>query len=176
MFEVYEQLTEQTIGSITVTKYYVKLKGWLREAWQLAAKHDQEARKASKLYHDKEALTREFQIQMGDQVLVMTSSLTKKLQDQWSGPYVVEERLNDTTYRAKKETIVWYEWYETLETTTAGYGSQIYPSVDWKDSQTFRLTKNDVPWSQMLERDFKGLKDLNLLFTASIMRKSLYCT
>ena len=94
---LYEQLTEKTAGSVTVTEYVEKLKARLRDAWQLAAEHDQEAKKASKCYHDKKARVRQFTT--GDQVLVMTPSLTEKLQDQWSGPYVVEEMLNDTTYR-----------------------------------------------------------------------------
>lgn len=94
---LYEQLTEQTTGSVTVTEYVEKLKARLREAWILAAEHDQEAKNASKSHYDKKSTTRLFST--GDQVLVMTPSLTEKLQDQWCGPYVVEEKVNDTTYR-----------------------------------------------------------------------------
>ena len=91
---LYEQLTEKTTGSVTVTE----LKARLQEAWKLAVEHNQEAKEVSERHHDKKALARVFLT--GDQVLVMTPSLTEKLQDQWSGPYyVVEERLNETTYR-----------------------------------------------------------------------------
>ena len=93
---LYDQLSE-TSGTMAVTEYVEGLKERLREAWKLAAERDEEAKRAYKKHSDKKSLQRSFHT--GEQVLVMSPTLTGKLEDQWSGPYVVEEKMNDTTYR-----------------------------------------------------------------------------
>jgi hypothetical protein len=94
---LYDQLSDKTSGTVAVTDYVEGLKSRLREAWKLAADRDEKAKSASKKYYDKKSSQRCFDT--GEQVLVMSPTLTGKLEDQWSGPYVVQERLNDTTYR-----------------------------------------------------------------------------
>jgi len=67
---LYEQLTEKTTASVTVTEYVETLKTRLREAWKLAAEHDQDAKEASKHQYNQKTLARQFMA--GDNVLVMT--------------------------------------------------------------------------------------------------------
>lgn len=46
---------------------------------------------------DMKAKSRHFEV--SDKVLVMTPSMTGKLDDQWMGPYIIAEKMNDVTYK-----------------------------------------------------------------------------
>lgn len=77
--------------------YIDGLKTRLRDAWHLAAERDVAAKVKGKTYFDKKAKSRRFEV--GDIVLVMTPSMTGKLDDQWMGPYIIAEKMNDVTYK-----------------------------------------------------------------------------
>jgi hypothetical protein len=64
------------------------LKERLRETWKLAAENDDKAKQKVKKKFDKKAVRREFQV--GDQVLVLSPTVTASLEDKWSGPYVTK--------------------------------------------------------------------------------------
>ena len=60
---------------------------------QLAAERDSVTKVEGKTQFDKKAKSRSFEV--GDQVLVMTPSMTGKLDDQWTGPYIIAEKMNE---------------------------------------------------------------------------------
>ena len=64
--------------------------------WKTAKENDEEAKRKSKNYQDKKACRRIFNC--GDQVLVFEPG-EDKFSPLWHGPYTVEERVNDLTYR-----------------------------------------------------------------------------
>ena len=92
-----EQLTGQTTGSRTVVEFVDNLKAKLYSAWEQAAQNDGEAKAKSKKYFDRTATSRNFQT--GDQILVMSPSQSDKFEAQWAGPYTVQEKVTDVTYR-----------------------------------------------------------------------------
>ena len=92
-----EQLTGQTTGSRTVVEFVDNLKAKLYSAWEQAAENDGEAKARSKKYFDRTATSRNFQT--GNQVLVMSPSQSDKFEAQWAGPYTVQEKVTDVTYR-----------------------------------------------------------------------------
>lgn len=94
---MYEQLTKPSTGTQPVTDYKDGLKTRLRDAWHLAAERDVVAKVKGKTYFDKKAKSRRFEV--GDKVLVMTPSMTGKLDDQWMGPYIIAEKMNDVIYK-----------------------------------------------------------------------------
>ncbi len=57
----------------------------MRDAWSLAAERNSVAKLDRKTRSDKKAKSRSFEV--GDQLLVMTPSMTGKLNDQLTGPY-----------------------------------------------------------------------------------------
>ena len=69
----------------------------MRDAWSLAAERDSVAKVEGKTRFDKKAKSRSFEV--GDQVLVMTPSMTGKLDDLWTGPYIIAEKMNEVTYK-----------------------------------------------------------------------------
>ena len=94
---LYEQLTKPSTGTQHVTDYIDGLKTRLRDAWSLAAERDSVAKVEGKTRFDKKAKSRSFEV--GDQVLVMTPSMTGKLDDLWTGPYIIAEKMNEVTYK-----------------------------------------------------------------------------
>ena len=48
---------------------------------------------------ERRSLTRRQSFEVGDQVLVMTPSITGKLDDLWTGPYTIAEKMNEVTYK-----------------------------------------------------------------------------
>ena len=91
---LYEQLTKPSTGTQPVIDYIDGLKTRLWDAWSLAAERDSVAKVEGKTRFDK---SRSFEV--GDQVLVMTLSMTGKLDDQWTGPYIIAEKMNEVTYK-----------------------------------------------------------------------------
>ena len=68
-----------------------KLKEKLTLAWDMAARHDEEAKAKSKSYFDRRATTRAFEV--GDMVMTLEPSPTDKFQPQWNGPYKIVEKV-----------------------------------------------------------------------------------
>lgn len=81
---------------MALVEYIDGLKARLRE---LAAQHDAAAKESSKEYYDKTATEQIFNI--GDHVLVLSPQLLGKMDNHWSGPYIVEECVSDVTYRLR---------------------------------------------------------------------------
>ncbi len=96
---LYEQLTTPSGGTQPVSEYVDGLKTRLRDAWSLAAERDVVAKAEGKKHFDAKARSRSFGV--GNQVLVTTPSLTSKLDNLWNGPYTVEEKVNEVTYRVR---------------------------------------------------------------------------
>ena len=92
-----QQLIGEVTGSRTVIDYVYDLKEKLRAAWETANENDARAKQASKDYYDQTATVRQFSV--GDQVLVLLPDDLDKFQAQWFGPYTVQERVSDVTYR-----------------------------------------------------------------------------
>ena len=116
---LYEQLTKPSTGTQPVTDYIDGLKTRLRDAWSLAAERDSVAKVEGKTQFDKKAKSRSFEV--GDQVLVMTPSMTGKLDDLWTGPYIITEKMNEVTYKVhtpcrqeEKEQTFPRQWHQGL--------------------------------------------------------------
>ena len=90
------QLIGETTGSRLVVDFMERMKNRLHLAWKTAKENDEEAKRKSKNYQDKKACRRIFNC--GDQVLVFEPG-EDKFSPLWHGPYTVEERVNDLTYR-----------------------------------------------------------------------------
>ena len=99
LFLLHHQLTEKTEGGRPTTEYVESLKERLHESWKLATENDSRTKQQVKLKYDEKARRREFQV--GDQVLVLSPIATESLEDKWSGPYVVEDKVSDVTYRVR---------------------------------------------------------------------------
>ena len=96
---IIQQLTEKSGEDRPVTEYVESLKVRLRDSWKLAVEHDDRTKQKVKQKFDKKTVKREFQV--GDQVLILLPTATGSLEDKWSGPYVIEAKVNDVTYRVR---------------------------------------------------------------------------
>ncbi|GBL79280.1 hypothetical protein AVEN_92495-1 [Araneus ventricosus] len=71
----------------------------MRRCQDLAVERMTEVQVKRKIWYDKNAVRRKFQV--GDQVLVLATSKPNKMAVQWTGPGVIESQLSDTNYIVK---------------------------------------------------------------------------
>lgn len=79
-----------------VVEYVLKLLERLRSAQRLSEQAMAKAQHRSKVYYDRTARTRRFDV--GDKVMILRPSQKNKLEVQWEGPANVVEKLSDTNY------------------------------------------------------------------------------
>ncbi|CDQ63631.1 unnamed protein product [Oncorhynchus mykiss] len=82
-----------------VLEYVSKMRERLHAACALAQKSLSSSQKRMKLHYDKKAVGRSFA--PGDQVLVLLPIPGSSLSARFSGPYLVEKKINDTNYVIK---------------------------------------------------------------------------
>uniref|UniRef100_K7EXE6 Gypsy retrotransposon integrase-like protein 1 n=1 Tax=Pelodiscus sinensis TaxID=13735 RepID=K7EXE6_PELSI len=77
-----------------------QFKDRLKEMMELVRENLSDSQGAQKAWYDRDAVERAFEI--GDLVLVLDPVRRNKMQDVWSGPYEVVERVNEVTYDVRK--------------------------------------------------------------------------
>ncbi|GBM51196.1 Retrovirus-related Pol polyprotein from transposon 17.6 [Araneus ventricosus] len=96
---LYEHWVNPQESESSVTEYVFELINRMRRCQDLAVERMTEAQVKRKVWYDKNAVRRKFQV--GDQVLVLATSKQNKLAVQWTGPGVIESQLSDTNYIVK---------------------------------------------------------------------------
>lgn len=79
-----------------MVEYVLKLLERLRSAQRLSDQAMAKVQHRSKVYYDRTARTRRFDV--GDKVMILRPSQKNKLEVQWEGPANVVEKLSDTSY------------------------------------------------------------------------------
>ena len=80
-------------------EYVTELRERLEDSLKLAQEELQKSQKRYKKHYDKKAKPRHMEV--GNQVLILLPTESKKLLMQWRGPYTVESRMGANNYRIK---------------------------------------------------------------------------
>ena len=92
-----------------VVEYITEVKNRLEWAKEWSMQMQEDKKKKSKLWYDKKARDRQFEV--GEEILVLLPTSTSKLKKQWAGPYKITRKLNEVDYevdtgrRVKKKRI-----------------------------------------------------------------------
>ena len=94
-----EKWLDEDPEKISVLKYVATFKDRLFRAGQMAKRNLQESQSKMKVWYDRKAKTRCFEL--GDRVLVLFPVIGNPLQAKYSGPYKVVKKISDTNYLVK---------------------------------------------------------------------------
>ncbi|XP_070576386.1 uncharacterized protein [Ptychodera flava] len=94
-----ESWTGELPSEENLAQFVVETRDRLAQMTDLATDNLSTAQKKQKVWYDRTAREREFQI--GDQVLILLPSSTNKLQAQWQGPYKVTKRISTVDYEVE---------------------------------------------------------------------------
>lgn len=83
--------------AVNVVSYVVQMREQLEKMTELAQAHKAEAQQHQKAWYDQSARQRSFS--PGQKVLVLLPSDDSKLLAKWQGPYEIQKKLGQTTYK-----------------------------------------------------------------------------
>ncbi|XP_062589077.1 uncharacterized protein LOC134250727 [Saccostrea cucullata] len=94
-----EQWEEPTVEQASVLSYILETRERMQNIRDLVKDSERLAKKKQKMYYDKKARTRTFEV--GQKVLVLLPTSTSKLMAQWKGPYEVVKKVSPVDYKVR---------------------------------------------------------------------------
>ena len=87
---------EKQEKEVAIVPYLRNLREKLSSVRELASENESKAKSCHKLYHDRKAKNRNFEV--GDQVLVFRLRKLNKLINEWKGPMTIVRKLTNVSY------------------------------------------------------------------------------
>ncbi|XP_062594005.1 uncharacterized protein LOC134255486 [Saccostrea cucullata] len=154
-----EQWEEPTVEQASVLSYILETRERMQNIRDLVKDSERLAKKKQKIYYDKKARSRTFEV--GQKVLVLLPTSTSKLMAQWKGPYEVVKKVSPVDYKvriSKNKEPVYHvnmlkEWFSRDSEEKCPKSSEVLACMDVKPnfSDDDDYTNHRVPILQQTE-------------------------